>query len=463
MVFSKKIIRSEQLADKIPVILCLLGLILFSIFDWIGVAVWVVCVMLFCLILYNINLLFPLFLFLVGLTAQLSPEYHHLFSYGLTGVMILNWLFFKIYTKESLTTINRSVLYLIIFYIGWNFISALFSEYTFHGVFIIIRIMTFFVIVLIYYDWLRNLKRINTVINTIIYIGVFSASFVILEFLQSGVIFNESGPVRYSGIFTGVNALGFVLAISISFSLLNTIIYFPKKKGIFFLLIFIFTGFALFLTFSRSAWLLFVVSAIIITYYHKSTRPIIIISFIIIGMMFFSENFRELIAFFLRLERSISYRDIIWQAAVDIIKDHPLVGVGPDSIREYIVHYSGINPNTWLGGIIKFAKNNAHNFYLTMGAELGVVGILIAVSTIILFNIHFFKTLSVYKVGNNKSLIITIGAIVMGLVVRSFFEGNGFLTNGWLSFDLYFWLLFIIILRIREVQKYPHLHSILES
>ena len=51
----------------------------------------------------------------------------------------------------------------------------------------------------------------------------------------------------------------------------------------------------------------------------------------------------------------------------------------------------------------------------------------------------------------DKSLLITCVAIVTGLVGRSFFEGNGILTNGWLSFDLYFWLIFAILLRTKQL------------
>ena len=451
MVFTKTLITQNKFIEKLPVLLILSGLFVYTKFDLVGFVIFVLAITFLGTIIYDVNFLFPSYLFLVGITAQLPSGYHHIFSYGITGLLLLIWVLQKIYYRENLIIPEKSLFFLIIFYIGLNFISALFSEYYLNGIFITMRITVFFMVVFVFYDWLQTKKRISTVIYTIITIGVVSSLFVIVDFFKSGVIFDKMELVRYGGIFTGVNALGLVLAIGIPFVLHYMIIYRQHKKGMKYLLFFLLMTFTLFLTFSRSAWLAFGICALIITFYHKETRPIIITTItVFIGIILFSENIREFAVYLLRIESSLSGREFLWKGAIEMIKDYPVIGVGPGAIENYIIQYSGVGIHSWWAEQLFFARNNAHNFYLTMGAELGMLGILVAVSIVGLFFIHFFRTKLIVFEYREKSLLITCGAIVMGLFGRSFFEGNALLTNGWLAFDIYFWLIYAIILRIKQ-------------
>ena len=452
MVFEKTLITQKRFIEKLPILLVLSGLFVYTKFDLVGFVIFALAITFLGAIIYDANILFPSYLFLVGITAQLPTEYHHISSYGITGLLLLIWILLKIYYREQIIIPERSIFFLITFYIGWNFISALFSEYSLNGIFISVGITVFFMVVFVFYDWLRTKKRISTVIDTIIIIGVVSSLFVVIDFLKSSVIFDKTELVRYSGIFTGVNALGLVLAMGIPFVLHYMFIYKHDKKGMKYLLVFFLMTFALFLTFSRSAWLAFGICALIILLYHKTTRPFIIPTIIVfIGIILLSESNRELAVNMLRIESTFSGREYLWKAAIEMIKEYPVVGVGPGAIGNYMIYYSGVDMHSWMGEQIFFARNNAHNFYLTMGAELGVFGIMVAVSTVGIFFVHFFRTKSFVVTTGEKSLLITCGAIAAGLFGRSFFEGNGILTNGWLSFDIYFWLIFSIIIRLKQL------------
>jgi len=58
----------------------------------------------------------------------------------------------------------------------------------------------------------------------------------------------------------------------------------------------------------------------------------------------------------------------IWSASIQMIKEHPLVGVGIDNWRYYYLlpeYMQSIN-----------TYPHAHNFYLQTGSEMGVTGLI---------------------------------------------------------------------------------------
>ena len=144
MVFTKTLITQNKFIEKLPVLLILSGLFVYTKFDLVGFVIFVLAITFLGTIIYDVNFLFPSYLFLVGITAQLPSGYHHISSYGITGLLLLIWVLQKIYYRENLIIPEKSLFFLIIFYIGWNFISALFSEYSLNGIFITMRITVFF-------------------------------------------------------------------------------------------------------------------------------------------------------------------------------------------------------------------------------------------------------------------------------------------------------------------------------
>jgi O-antigen ligase len=66
-------------------------------------------------------------------------------------------------------------------------------------------------------------------------------------------------------------------------------------------------------------------------------------------------------------------RIYIWKTSGDIIKDHPIAGIGFKQWRERFNDYAGKYSGDW-----KFADaafHHAHNLYLTVAAETGLVGL----------------------------------------------------------------------------------------
>ena len=70
-------------------------------------------------------------------------------------------------------------------------------------------------------------------------------------------------------------------------------------------------------------------------------------------------------------EQSVSERFLIWRSAIEMIKDHPIMGVGFGKFEEYYQreYISDEAKERWQG--------HAHNTYLQLWAETGVIGLTI--------------------------------------------------------------------------------------
>jgi O-antigen ligase len=66
-------------------------------------------------------------------------------------------------------------------------------------------------------------------------------------------------------------------------------------------------------------------------------------------------------------------RIYIWKTSGDIIKDHPVAGIGFRQWRERFSDYEGNYAGSWK--FTEAALHHAHNLYLTVAAETGIVGL----------------------------------------------------------------------------------------
>ena len=160
---------------------------------------------------------------------------------------------------------------------------------------------------------------------------------------------------------------------------------------------------------------------------------------------------QEMLLILLRVESGLSSRDVMWKAAWDIFKDHPILGTGPWTFKEYVFSYARIEPGTWISDIVIFSKGSAHNFYLHSAAELGFGGFLMSIGIFILYFSKFRLILKKLNQSSLNYLLYPCGAIIAGAIGRSFFQANGIITSGWLSMDLYFWVMFSITLSIGKI------------
>ncbi len=152
-------------------------------------------------------------------------------------------------------------------------------------------------------------------------------------------------------------------------------------------------------------------------------------------------------------------RYILWDIAFGIIKDNPIFGIGPGTFKYYIYKYLPVQLGSWNERLIYFVykeagTGHAHNFWLYRFSELGIFGFIGAVALPFIF---FYLIYKVRKHIKNKFeytvIVIAITGSIIGLLYRSIFESTGFLTNGWITRDLPFWIIFSIVIYIYQNLK----------
>jgi len=398
-----------------------------------------------------------IFVVLVPLTMQLPVGIHHLISYSLSGMLVFSWLIRKLVNAQTFASLNRDLVLFMIFYTLWGVVCSLHSDYPSTGLFVTLRQLLFFVIFYVLYDWMKSEKEISLIVNAMIAMGVIASLPAIAQVLSTEIsdVFLFGSPMRFGGIYTGVNALGmhlsFILGIAVSKFLYVDL---PKKRWFPLVLIFIISS-ALFFTFSRSAWLLAGVAISIILLRFKKGRIFVLTAVILlIFLVLFSPQIEKFLGMIARVESGVTNRDILWKGAIAMIRENPIFGVGPGSFRYFIVDYAPRYQWRWpvvrFGGIM---GGDSHNFFLTRGAEIGVVGL----ALIFWFLVNYFK---IYSRAIHKAKVLKLehvffgsAAVVIGALARGFFEGKGIIGGGGISFELFFWLMIAFTLKVDQLSK----------
>lgn len=162
----------------------------------------------------------------------------------------------------------------------------------------------------------------------------------------------------------------------------------------------------------------------------------------------------ELLTTLLRIESGMSARDYIWKMSIDMIKDNAIFGIGPGAYQYEMLNYFPYMLNDWWGKIMIYYQevtdgaNLSHNFFLTFFTDLGILGILTAVTLPVVYFRIGIKTIRKYKNGSPETyyLIIALFAAGISVIVRNLFNSIGLLYVGGIHTDLPFWIIFSSII-----------------
>ncbi|MEP7135389.1 MAG: O-antigen ligase family protein [Chloroflexota bacterium] len=186
-----------------------------------------------------------------------------------------------------------------------------------------------------------------------------------------------------------------------------------KKKNYPALLLFCLGIILIGLTFSRSAWLAlvaFVFILILKSKYFERKKLLLLISALILTATLTLYSLRDLV--FTRVSNapvateqfSLTGREWLMQQAFEMIRAHPLTGVGIGAFIITLAQHAGE------GYIIE----PVHNVLLLAGAELGIPGLLLLMALFIAFAYQLFKT--------QKPTAILASATLTGFGVISLFD-----------------------------------------
>lgn len=342
------------------------------------------------------------------------------------------------------------------------FLSTLFSEYKFLGFYSIITSSLFFLICYMIYGLIKSRKEVYIIIASIA-ISVFIISVrMLLDIINLGVE-GFFGKIAFQGeieMFGSAGYTGYAIFF-ISFSLISSVFLinkFPDKKIKWSYFLFLSTTvFALIFSNSRALLVAAFLSLVFMLYILN--RPLllktsILAIFLVLVLLSIPEIY-NVVELYFRLD-TVNQRDYIWQTGYDIIKDNIIFGVGPRAFPNYFFSYAPSQIFDFFHlPIWKYGIPHPHNLFLYYWSENGILGLF---AVILFFSIYFYisiKTLSRTRRVNKEYYILSLNAvgIGIGMLFRSFFEIGGLITYGYITFDLPFWLNFLILIRIPELTK----------
>jgi len=193
-----------------------------------------------------------------------------------------------------------------------------------------------------------------------------------------------------------------------------------KNKNIRYLTAFICFGllYLFFLTKARGAWIALAVSVIYIALSKKKIWLLILIAaFIILPFIFRMEMAEYIFGF-----GSIGDRFSMWGTGWEIFKNHPLIGNG---LNTFFLEFKEYRNDKWKG----LKGSYAHNCYLQMAADTGLVGLAGFVWLMLSYFFSVVKRLKDIKDEFYGPILWGISIGAFAFLIHSFFDTNLYSLN----------------------------------
>lgn len=231
---------------------------------------------------------------------------------------------------------------------------------------------------------------------------------------------------------------------------------------------------ALFLSYSRAAWLSLMISfCLYIIIVLKIKMKYVIAT--LVTSMFIITLFWSSIFNFLEKSKEISHKNDVgmhlksvaniktdisnkervnrWKCAWRMFKNKPIVGFGPGCYQFFYGPYQqrgDMTPISTFDG----KKGHAHSEYLNYLSETGFIGVIIFIALITLTCYYGIKTINNTKDKNTKSVAIFLSLGFFTYVVHAFF--NGFLETDKIAMPFYACIAAIVAIDIKEKSRSLH-------
>lgn len=367
---------------------------------------------------------FFIYVAIIGIT--FSNAATEIGTYGSIFFFFTRKIIFKDFTFPQIK-INKFIIAFLIF----NILSTLYSFYLYQGVYLqnnlkgILRIVKYFLFLAVIMGISSKQKSFNRIIfvfwlaSVVICLDALFQNFTGTDLFRHKTLIKDDYLRRLSAAFVHPNDFGAYL-ITIIPGYIGLIYYLKKNwhKIIAFssLLLLLF---CLFRTGSRGAWLGFVIAMLIFMILKKDKILIsIILIFFVSSPFLLPKNTLERVKSSFNASDGTAWeRKQIWTGAINIFKQHPLVGFGPNTFSDNFPKYK---PKEYPD------LRYAHNSYLQMLAEIGIIGLTIFLSIIFLIlktGFNAFQKLKNQK-SNEANIILGIICGLIGFLIHSGLDTN---------------------------------------
>ena len=391
------------------------------------------------------NILFSLIIILPVLFV-----YKYVYNFTTNQTMIVNLLTLTIFTyyifltikEEKLEYSTNSLNFLILLFILIATLSIFITNSFWVTSKIFLNLLSF---CLIYFLIINNIKNKNSLYFCLIVF--FSAASLISIYLliqYYGLDPFLSDTERLTSTLGNRNYvsgyLALIFPIAFSFFLTET----KKRKKFFYVAVLLITYTAIIICHTRAIWAALFFSLLLfgylLTYFkinnilkdNKKWLVILFSLFLLITLIYSTDNplnrssitaAERAVSAFDMQESSLRARFLIWHSTIDMIKDRPLFGSGLGTFPLHYLNYQADflqnNPD-YLQFLGKAAE--AHNEYLQIWAEMGIIGLLSFLLIIITFYRNNLNSIKKIKTIEGKIIIIGLISGVTVTLVHSIFS-----------------------------------------
>ncbi|MBI2845476.1 MAG: O-antigen ligase family protein [Chloroflexi bacterium] len=313
----------------------------------------------------------------------------------------------------------------VLFFLGVSVVSLWVSEN------LTVSLREFRVVILepvIFYWLLTRMPldetKISRLVQAVLVSAVLLSLIGLFQYFFTDQVITAEGVRRIHAFYGSPNNLALFLGRALPLALAFLIFGAESKKRWSYLLSAVAIGLALFLTYSRGALFLGVPASVLFLAWFKGRRTFVVA----LGVMFLAllllvpltgtERFASLLDLesgtgFLRLQ--------LWESTLDMIRDHPLFGVGLDNFLYQYPRY--IKPGAWPEPDL----SHPHNFLLHWWVSLGIAGVVTFLWMVIGFFRSGFRLLQSHALTESQWVIVIglmasmVAGLAHGLVDQSYF------------------------------------------
>lgn len=309
--------------------------------------------------------------------------------------------------------------YLALFYFACNLLSLTQSDYlqaSWRGIFKVLKNILICFSAIYVLDSEEKLKKVFEwllIVATVIALDALIQGMSGVELIRGrhmtpywGEIKRWTGPFSHANDFSAYLSVMTLLFLGI---LRDGARLFGSKKYVFFLTGFVISALCLAGTYSRGAWLSVAISAILLTLFQKNKWLAGLISIVVIAGIFVAPASIKIRVSSLwdTKNGTIIEREELWSESLRMIRKNPWLGMGVNT-------YAKNEPN--FKSKTKYTDNQyAHNGYLQMAAEIGLIGL----SSFLAMMVYFFASaLPVFL--RSKSLFLKTAGLALCFGTFSF-------------------------------------------
>ena len=327
----------------------------------------------------------------------------------------------KIYFKLLKEKNTILILLIILVLLSIGYISSYLSEYSETAFRICYRISFYYAILIIciasvkYFEQAGDfILKSYVYINTVVILGSL-LDFYSPQFHQILINYFNRPEAKHSYIQIGneiiMRPMGFVTdsnltAFAITFALLLLIINHSRFSIIFRFVFYIAASYVLGMLTSRGSLIMCILCIFIFLMFKTlSRKELLVFSLIfILFQLITPQTYGRILSSFNSMKIEEEYtigRPVIWNAALNVFNENPVIGLGPGVFFEvsqnYLRNILKENPalnldNPNLPSYHKIDKLNPHNIFLVMLAETGLFGFLFFIVLIVTLSIIYIKS-----------------------------------------------------------------------